>query len=120
MANPSGKGGWAKGQSGNPSGLKGRHISDLSRESRRYAHLALTTLVRICRKGEERNRLSAARELLDRGYGRPLQMIDASLLQRKLSELSPDELAALEARLVTAQAEPQQLELLPAAGRTIN
>ena len=45
--------------------------------------------------------MAAARELLDRGYGRPLQMIDASVLHKKLSELSPDEIAALEARLLT-------------------
>jgi hypothetical protein len=106
--NPTGKGGFLKGQSGNPGGLKRRHISDLSREARRYAHLAVSTLVRICRKGIERNQLVAARELLDRGYGRPLQMIDASILQKKLTELSSDEIAALEARLLTdAAADPE-------------
>src|ERR1700722_8359707 len=97
--NPSGVGGFKKGQSGNPGGLKHKHIGDLSRETRRYAHLALSTLVKICRKGMERNQLAAARELLDRGYGRPLQMIDASILHKKLNELTPDEIAALEARL---------------------
>jgi hypothetical protein len=79
-----------------------RHIGDLSREARRYASLAVTTLVKICRNGMERNRLVAARELLDRGYGRPIQMVDASILMKKLSELSPEELAGLEARLLTA------------------
>ena len=49
----------------------------------------------------ERNQLAAARELLDRGYGRPLQMIDASIMSKKLSELSPDEIEALEARLLS-------------------
>jgi hypothetical protein len=102
--NPSGLGGFKKGQSGNPGGLKQKHIGDLSREARRYAHLAVSTLVKICRKGMERNQLAAARELLDRGYGRPVQMIDASLLRKKLTELSPDELAALEARLLTEPA----------------
>jgi hypothetical protein len=99
--NPTGAGGFKKGQSGNPGGLKHKHIGDLSREARRYAHLAVSTLVKICRKGMERNQLAAARELLDRGYGRPLQMIDASVLRKKLSELSPDEITALEARLLT-------------------
>jgi hypothetical protein len=46
----------------------------------------------------ERNQLAAARELLDRGYGRPLQMIDASVLRKKLNELTPDEITALEAQ----------------------
>ena len=45
--------------------------------------------------------MAAARELLDRGYGRPLQMIDALALRKKLSDLSPDEITALEARLLT-------------------
>jgi hypothetical protein len=99
--NPSGAGGFKKGQSGNPGGLKHKHIGDLSREARRYAHLAVSTLVKICRKGIERNQLAAARELLDRGYGRPIQMIDASVLRKKLNELTADEITALEARLVT-------------------
>jgi hypothetical protein len=122
--NPNGVGGFKKGQSGNPGGLKHRHIGDLSREARRYAHLAVSTLVRICKKGMERNQLVAARELLDRGYGRPLQMIDVSLLRKKLTELSPDELEALEARLLTepaADVEPAQLDLLRDSGsETIN
>jgi hypothetical protein len=66
----------------------------------------------------ERNRLVAAREILDRGFGRPLQMIDAFMMTKKLTELSPDELAALEARLLTAglddeQSRQSEFELLP-------
>ena len=64
----------------------------------------MSTLVKICRKGIERNQLAAARELIDRGYGRPLQIIDASVMHKKLNELTPDEVAALEARLLTAAA----------------
>jgi hypothetical protein len=112
MPNPTGKGGFTKGVTGNPAGRPRRHIGDLSREARRYAQLALSTLVKICRDGMERNRLVAARELLDRGYGRPIQMIDASIISKKLSELTSDELAALEGRLLTSDAEPKQLELL--------
>ena len=76
--NKSGRGGFKPGQSGNPGGRPKRHIGDLSRETRRYAQLALGVLVKICRSGLERNRLAAARELLDRGFGRPIQQIDAS------------------------------------------
>jgi hypothetical protein len=108
--NPSGVGGFKKGQSGNPGGLKRKHIGDLSKEARRYAHLAVSTLVKICRKGVERNQLAAARELLDRGYGRPLQMIDASVMHKKLNELTPDEVAALEARLLTSAATDHDAE----------
>jgi hypothetical protein len=111
--NPAGIGGFRKGQSGNPGGLRNKHISDLSREARRYASLAVGTLVKICRKGMERNQLAAARELLDRGYGKPVQMIDASIVRKKLSEMSPDEIDAFEARLLTdaaADAEAAQTD----------
>jgi hypothetical protein len=122
--NPTGSGGFKKGQSGNPGGLRNKHIGDLSRESRRYAQLALSTLVKICRKGMERNQLAAARELLDRGYGRPLQMIDASILRKKLTELSPDEIDAFEARLLTdaaADADDGQVDFFrDTGGGTIN
>ncbi len=115
VGNPTGKGGWKKGQSGNPTGLRGRHIGDLSRAARAYAQLALETLVEICRKSDDRARLVAARELLDRGFGKPLQMIDASIMTKKLNELSKDELEALEARLLTMAGsddpEPEQTEM---------
>jgi hypothetical protein len=113
--NPTGKGGFVKGQVANPGGRPRRHIGDLSREARQYAQLALNTLVKICKSGMERNKLTAARELLDRGYGRPVQSIDMITAGKKLSELSADELAAFEARLMTAAAddvEPAQGDLL--------
>jgi len=117
--NPTGIGGFRKGLSGNPGGLRRKHIGDLSREARRYASLAVGTLVKICRTGLERNKLAAAIALLDRGYGKPLQMIDAMLLQKKISELSPEELATLEARLLTSPAiesEESQGELFQGRG----
>jgi hypothetical protein len=67
--------------------------------------LALNVLVEICRKGAERNRLSAAVVLLDRGYGKPLQQLDLVALNRKLSELTADELATLQARVVSDPAD---------------
>jgi hypothetical protein len=105
MANPLGKGGFQKGASGNPGGRPRQHIGDLGREARKYAALAIGVLVKIARSGQERNRLVAARELLDRGYGRPVQMLDAVLLGKKLNELSPEELASLESRLMSSAAD---------------
>jgi hypothetical protein len=115
MPNPTGKGGFQKGNIANPGGRPKQHIGDLSREARRYAHLAMKTLVVICKTGLERNRLVAAREILDRGYGRPVQMIDAIALGKKLSELTPAELATVEARIISAAADDAQgqLELEP-------
>jgi hypothetical protein len=53
-------------------------------------------LVRACKK----NSVSAASALLDRGWGRPAQTIDMrALFQRRLSELTNEELASLEEAL---------------------
>jgi hypothetical protein len=100
-------------QSGNPAGRPRKHIADMSKEARRYAHLALSTLVKICKDGAERNRLAAASALLDRGYGRPVTAIDLITAGKKLSELSQEELEAFEARLMTSAAddEPAQGEM---------
>jgi hypothetical protein len=105
MPNKTGKGGFQPGTSGNPGGRPRQHIGDLSREARKYAGLAIGVLVKTARSGQERNKLVAARELLDRGYGRPIQMIDATLLGKRLNELSAEELASLESRLVTSAAD---------------
>jgi hypothetical protein len=121
---------WQKGQSGNPKGRppgarskrapkdpplpelgadldpvppprEYRYITDLGREARKFGELALHVLIDICRTGGDRDRLAAANAILDRGYGKPLQMIDAAILTRKLTELSTVELDALQARLLT-------------------
>jgi len=101
--NPSGKGGFQKGQSGNPGGRPRKAIGDLSAEARKYAGLALETIVKICAEAKmDRDRLAAARELLDRGFGRSVQAIDLVLMGRKITELSRDELLALDAMFVSA------------------
>ncbi len=123
MSNPSGSGGFEKGKSGNPGGRPRAHIADLGRASRVYASLALKTLVELCRKGKSENsRLAAARELLDRGYGRPVAMIDATVFSKKLNEMTPAELENLEARLLTSAAvtgDDSQSDMfdLPTGGR---
>ena len=96
--NPTGKGGFQKGQSGNPGGRAKKAVGDLSAEARKYAGLAIETIVQICTEAKaDRDRLAAARELLDRGFGRPVQSIDLIMMGRKLTELSRDELVALDA-----------------------
>ncbi len=67
-------------------------------------NMALKVLAEIAKKGEkEASRVAAATALLDRGYGRPIQSIemqvDEGLLNKKLSEMTPEELAGFEARL---------------------
>jgi hypothetical protein len=94
-----------KGKSGNPGG-RSRAITNLGVEARKYADLALETLVQVCtgklKSVTPRDRVAAANALLDRGFGKPTQALDLVLIGRKLNELSIDELNALNASLVSA------------------
>src|SRR5579859_2900121 len=79
---------WVKGQSGNPGGrLKG--------ESELQALAAIKALVKAL--DDERLCVAAASALLDRGYGRPAQRIDANVTV--LDQLDATELRRLEATL---------------------
>lgn len=69
MANPA----WTKGKSGNPKGrpLKTKEEFYLEEACRIRAPEALATIARIMDEGEnERNRLSAAIYIIDRGFGK--------------------------------------------------
>jgi hypothetical protein len=48
--------------------------------------------------------VACAKEILDRGYGRPIQAVDLIMLGKKLSELSTEELVALNSRLLSSGA----------------
>lgn len=66
---------WAKGTSGNPGGRK-RTDQDLQALIRSYCPMAIQTLAEIARNGtNERARVMAATSLLDRGYGKPVQVV---------------------------------------------
>ena len=89
-----------KGTSGNPGGRPRavRAVRDLARQ---YTETAVTTLVEICTKGKmEAARVSAAAEILNRGWGRaPLAIVgdpDAPLA----IELTSADRRATAARLV--------------------
>jgi hypothetical protein len=80
MPNPTGRGGWKKGQSGNPGG-QGRKAAEvfgnLAVEARKYSKMALGNLVYLAQKARNESvRLQACVAILDRGYGRPTQSID--------------------------------------------
>jgi hypothetical protein len=101
MANPSGRGGFRQGQSGNPGG-RPQSLANLMVEARRHTAPALATLLKLMKNARSESvRLGAAQAVLDRAWGRPIQslQVDGRFLSKKLSELQPAELTALEARL---------------------
>lgn len=114
MPNPSGKGGFQKGKSGNPGG-RPRALASVMHEARRYTPEALKTLVKLMRSAEsETVRLNATEALLSRGWGRPVQalQVDGRFLTKKLSDMTPEELKALEERVGAIEAdEPNLLSL---------
>ena len=74
--NPYGIGGFKKGQSGNP---KGRSKKDtvLAEMAREYTKEALETIVSVMREAKEpKERVYAAKLILERGYGTAPQSID--------------------------------------------
>jgi hypothetical protein len=99
--NRTGRGQFQKGRSGNAGGRPKaeRSLRDAARE---HMEFALTTLVKAAKKGS----VTAAIAILDRGYGRPPQAVDMRvLLNKRLAELSPEELRMLEEHLVAMGAE---------------
>jgi hypothetical protein len=118
---------FVKGHSGNPGGrfkdppkppppgyasdqtdvIDRRVIRNIVLEARRFSGLAIDTLVELTRDNHaDSTRYSAATALLNRGYGRPAQSLDlhlsADAISKRLSDMTDAELAALEARMITA------------------
>jgi hypothetical protein len=93
---------FVRGKSGNRAGRPKRQIANLGLEGRRWANLALSTLVQVCQNGKpDRDHVAAANALLDRGFGRPVQSVDLIMLGKRITELSDAELIELQSRLAT-------------------
>ena len=67
------------GQSGNPNG-RPKVVADVQNAAREHSGEAIKTLAQIMcdPKAPAAARISAACALLDRGYGKPLQTVDAN------------------------------------------
>lgn len=101
MANLTGRGGFSKGRSGNPGGRL-RSLASVMHEARRHTQPALATLVKLMKTARSESvKLGAAEAILSRGWGRPIQafQVDGRFLTKKLTDLTPDEIMALEHRI---------------------
>lgn len=106
VGNPSGKGGWQPGQTGNPGGRvidsKQLELRDLARKHTRGAMATILTIMRD-RNNQPNVRLTAAAMVLERGHGKAIQPVaNPDLTPLNLGEMSDDDLARLAAR--TSQA----------------
>lgn len=77
-----------KGQSGNPGGRP----KGIASKAREYGDRALEVLADALEDEDGRIRIAAAKELLDRGYGKSVQM--TADLSKKLDDLDDDSLDA--------------------------
>lgn len=94
----SGRGG-ARPGAGRKPGKLSQAKRDIAEKAKEYGEKALQTLADICEKGEtESARVAAANALLDRGYGKAPQKIDATVdirsedteaLRAELERLAP-------------------------------
>src|SRR6476469_10868475 len=78
MTNPTGKGGFQSGQSGNPGG-RPKLPADIREAFKARAPQALEVLTRCLLSDDDRIAMMAAQAILDRAYGRPVQSIDANI-----------------------------------------
>lgn len=75
MPNPTGKGGFKKGRTGNPKG-RPKEFADVKELARQYTKQAIDTLAEIMRDGDTHAaRAMAADKLLDRAWGKAPQAI---------------------------------------------
>jgi hypothetical protein len=93
--NPTGKGGFKKGQVANPNG-RPHMLTAIAPKARKHAEAAIRTLVEIAEKGTpDSARVSAAVALLDRGFGRPAASVELDLtLHKSFETMSLEELQA--------------------------
>ncbi len=75
---------------GRPKGSLNKSTKDIKALAQKHTPEALKTLVRIMGKSEsDAARVAAAKELLDRGYGRATQTIDTTIRDERLVARMP-------------------------------
>ncbi len=87
-----------KGQSGNPGG-RPRVVGEVQDIARQHSKAAIETLAEIMKDSSASvaARVSAAVAILDRGYGKPAQTVQAHVARQSVAEMSDAELMAIAA-----------------------
>ena len=107
MTNPTGKGGFKRGQSGNPGG-RPKLPADIREAFKAKAPEALEVLERCLQSNDDRIAMQAAQAILDRGYGRPhqTQSIDANISEAPVRYVEVPRKAKSAGAAALANAEP--------------
>ena len=92
MTNPTGKGGFQRGRSGNPGG-RPKLPAEMREMFQVRAPEAFEVLTRHLQSSDPRIAITAASAILDRAYGKPAQPIDANITSR-FDHLSDEQIAA--------------------------
>ena len=104
-----------KGQSGNPGG-RPKVLGDVQELARQHAPTVIVELARLAlRAKSETARIAAIRELLDRGYGRPRQVMEVSVPADNPLQLLLDEIDVRERIEPPVSHTPDRDHLSPAS-----
>jgi hypothetical protein len=95
---------WAKGQSGNPAGRPALP-AEFREQIRSHTAAAIDVLVKALKDPDVRVRVAAAKEILDRGHGKPATVADVTLRQEPI-DLAQSHLQAL-IELAAKRREPE-------------
>jgi hypothetical protein len=82
MANHTGKGGFRKGESGNPGG-RPKLPAEMREIFHEKAPEAFEILCKHLHASDPRVSVAAATQILDRAYGRPIQSIDTTITENE-------------------------------------
>ena len=95
-----------KGQSGNPGG-RPKIVGEVQELARQHSPEAIDTLLEIMRnkKAPAAARALASNSILDRGYGKPPQSLEAKINRGSIREMTDEELMA-----IAASDEPEDAE----------
>lgn len=90
---------WKKGQSGNPAGRRPEGVEEIRSLARKHTGASIKALVQGLKDENGRTRIAAAEVLLDRGWGKATQHIEATV--NVIDQLSDEDKRAVLAALET-------------------